>query len=80
MPGRSTSSAGPVSVTIYVNPRSQGNIPVLVDHTSEFDPTDPATGLVIHSLRFGAMNLVDGGGGATTSTVTRTVSWSTSRR
>lgn len=60
---------GTVSITIDVkpnkiNPRSKGKVPVLVEHTSEFDPTDPATGLEVGSLRFGAPDVVDGGGGA----------------
>lgn len=63
----------PIEVELNVKPCSNLNaiyladktvIPVGIKHTDEFDPTDPDSGVDVSTLRFGAPDVVEGGGGA----------------
>lgn len=54
----------PCSDPNAINPRSKGVVPVAIEHTDDFDPNDPASGVDVDSLRFGAPEVVDAGGGA----------------
>lgn len=52
----------PCSDSNAINPRSNGVVPVAIEHTDAFDPVERVDA---STLRFGSPDAVDGGGGAT---------------
>lgn len=47
-----------------INPRSRGLVPIVLRATDDFAPSDETTGVDVDTIRFGAPDVVDDGGGA----------------
>ena len=54
----------PCNDSNIINANKKGVIPVGIKQTDNFDPNDSESGVIIDSLRFGAPDVVKGGGGA----------------